>query len=105
MIQNWLEYSLHRRAKQVQLNRADAKAQRSMLQRCFTGLRRAMLQAEEMADASEGFLQESQVRSQTQTWGNDNVGSCSHKVYAISKQVAMSLLVGAIRHRCIPNSA
>ena len=67
MLQNWSEYSLQRRAKQMQLTRADAKAQRSMLQRSFTALRRAVLQAEEMEDASKGFLQESQVRSQMQT--------------------------------------
>lgn len=85
MIQNWLEHSIQQRAKQMQLNRADAKAQRSMLQRCFTALRRAVLQAEEMADASNGFLQESQVRAQMQIWGKDCVASSSHQLYAISK--------------------
>ncbi|KAK9838858.1 hypothetical protein WJX74_004668 [Apatococcus lobatus] len=59
-LQGWLEYSLDQRARHMQLARAGAKAQRSMLQHSFTALRGAVLQAEEMADASEGFIQESQ---------------------------------------------
>ena len=62
ILQAWSEYSHERKAKHMQLARAGAKARQSILQRSFIALQRSVLQAEEMADASEGFLQECQVK-------------------------------------------
>ena len=60
-MQQWLEHTADQQAKKLQLARADAKAQRTYLRRSLTALRLAVEQAQEMADASQGFLQESQV--------------------------------------------
>ena len=45
----------------MQLSKAARKAKHSRLQRSLLALRRAADQAQDIADASEGFLQESQV--------------------------------------------
>ncbi len=59
--QLWLDHTAQQRVKKAHLAKAAAKAQRSCLRHGFMALRQFVEQSQEMADASEGFLQESEV--------------------------------------------